>query len=123
MPHAPTGLRVLEVSCGREEGPGLLLSCMSRLKCLTKLDLDVSDTIAWQPPGPAYYALTASSRLVSLSLVAKFPAGVWPFVLSATRQLPHLTYLEYEYEPAARCALGLWGGRPCEPCQLLPQYA
>lgn len=54
--------------------------------------------MVWPPAGSANSSLTASSNLVSLVLVEpKLPAGVWPFVLSSTHKLPHLTHLRVEY--------------------------
>jgi hypothetical protein len=65
----------------------------------------------WPPAGPAYSALTASSKLVRLSTWhAKLPAGVRPYVFPASHTLPHLTYLSLSFEGAVRNAPpSAWG--------------
>ena len=92
----PTGLQELQVSCtvgGPVEGPGSFLHGMARLQHLTSVILLGHGTV-WPPPGPAYSALTASSKLVDIHVTDSYlPLGVWPHVFPAGRTLAHLTSL------------------------------
>jgi hypothetical protein len=67
----PAGLQDLRVECGVEglvEGPGSLLSCITRFTHLTQLSIlpNPVSALMWPPAGPAYSALTASSNLAAL---------------------------------------------------------
>jgi hypothetical protein len=93
---------------GVPEGPGSFLSCMSRLQHLTSLSLHPEDDPYWPPAGPAYSALTASSKLVQLEICdTSFPKGVWPYMFPASRKLSHLTALELRGETNYIAALSL----------------
>jgi hypothetical protein len=94
----PTELQHLAIECeveGPAEGPGSFLSGMARLQCLTYLDLSSSNPISDLPPaGPAYAALTASSKLVELKLLAGLlPDEAWRYMFHKAGMLPHLTSL------------------------------
>jgi hypothetical protein len=66
---------------------------MARLQHLTSVILLGHGTV-WPPAGPAYSALTASSKLQLLLVTdSYFPTGIWSHVFSAARKLPHLTSL------------------------------
>jgi hypothetical protein len=97
----PTGLQHMDITCpvdGPVDGPGSFLSGMARLQHLTELSLETKDGLNWPPLGPAFSALTASSKLCSLMIVEpKLPRGVWSYVFSATHKLPHLTSLCVNY--------------------------
>ena len=97
LPLLPTGLQHLVIECpveGPTQGPGSFLSGMARLQHLTELSLKTHDGISWPPLGPAYSALTASSKLCSLMILeSMLPRGVWEHVFPATHKLPHLTSL------------------------------
>jgi hypothetical protein len=95
---APVGLQRLCIYGtvqGPSQGPDSFLSCMARLQHLTELALHPENEPDWPPAGPAYSALTASSRLVQLTICdTSCPQGVWPYVFPTSRKLPHLTALE-----------------------------
>jgi hypothetical protein len=80
---------------GPAEGPDLLLLGVAGLQQLRSLNLIGSDEFFWPAAGPAYNALTASSGLVSLVLMGRFPEGILPHVFPAQCRLPHLTYLRF----------------------------
>ena len=111
----PTGLQDLFMECdlqGPAEGPDSLLSCIARLQHLTQLKLNFVNPVVWPPAGPAYSALTASSRLARLVIhEANFPAGVWQHVFPASHKLMHLTYLSSGWKfPASLANLpSAWG--------------
>jgi hypothetical protein len=93
----PTGLQALHVECDVEDASswsGSFLSGIGQLQHLTQLHLQTPDSFIWPPVGPAYPALTASSRLAHLALYGAEPAGsIWQYLFSATRKLLHLTAL------------------------------
>lgn len=94
----PAGLKHLQVECdveGPADGPDSFIACMSQLRQLTCLEVVTNSAVSafWPVAGPAYTALTASSKLVSFYLRADLPEGVWSHVFPATRSLPHLTHL------------------------------
>jgi hypothetical protein len=93
----PTGLQDLLMECALvnpAEGTDSLLSCMARLQHLTQLKLNFVNNFMWPLAGPAYSALTASSRLARLVIhELNLPAGVWQHVFPATHKLLHLTHL------------------------------
>jgi hypothetical protein len=107
----PTGLQDLFMECdlqGPAEGPDSLLSCMARLQHLTKLKLNFVNNVEWPLAGPAYSALTASSRLAHLVIhELDLPAGVWQHVFPASHKLLHLTHLSPGWKFPASLARNL----------------
>jgi hypothetical protein len=79
----------------------VLLERLQQLQKLTLLNIDAD----WPPATAAYSALTASSNLVSLSLVScALPAGIWQHLFSSSRPLPLFTFLHtdwYDVRPSA----------------------
>lgn len=113
----PAGLQDLHVECvvaGPTDGPGSLLSGMAHLQHLTELSFSTDDRLPWPPLGPAYPALTASSKLVNLELFGfNCPHRAWWCMFPAGRTLPHLTCLrligEEEDDPVAALVSPSWG--------------
>lgn len=89
----PVGLQELLLDCHMEGAAATLLCGVARLQSLTSLFLMNGGGLVWPPPGPAYSALTASSRLGRLGLRSIKLEGAWPHILPAKRQLPFLTAL------------------------------
>mgnify|MGYP001807581367 CR=1 FL=1 len=117
----PSGLQDLMLECavdGPAEGPDSLLSCVARLQQLTSLELrpyedaaGAESSLCWPPVGPAYSALTASSKLAVLDMDNVFmPADAWQCIFPASHTLPHLTSLLVTFdsvqwgEPPSACA-------------------
>ena len=89
----PVGLQHLAIEC-EVEGPGSFLAGMARLQCLTHLDLSSPQQIKLGPVGPAYAALTASSKLVEFKLLAGLlPEDAWRYMFHEAGMLPNLTSL------------------------------
>jgi hypothetical protein len=94
----PAGLQHLQIKCdmdGPADGPESFFACLDQLQQLTCLEVatDSAVSVFWPVVGPAYSALTASSKLLRLEVCANLPAGVWSHVFPATHSLPHLTHL------------------------------
>mgnify|MGYP001807862828 CR=1 FL=1 len=104
----PIGLLDLQMychfDCGFEEGPGLWLSYLGRLQCLTRLDVLTEDVLEWPIVGPVYSALTASSSLVHLHMDFSCPEGVWQYMFNATCKLPHLMHMRLSMSLPLWCA-------------------
>ena len=96
----PAGLKHLESRCYMKKGAAEvhtpLLSSMARLQHLTQLVMCEIGDLNWPSAGPAYSALTASSKLVELSAHFRhqLPMGIWQHVFSTTHRLSYLTRLE-----------------------------
>jgi hypothetical protein len=114
----PATLRHLELSCTfvdpmEVEGPGSFSSCIGRLQQLTTLSvfIEPQGAVDWPPAGPAYSALTASNRLVELSVeCVELPEGIWPYVFPAGRTSSHLASLRIMGEELVRDhASAVWG--------------
>lgn len=94
----PVGLQHLAIKC-EVVGPGSFLAGMARLQCLTHLDLSSPQQIELGPVGPAYAALTASSKLVEFKLLAGLlPYDAWRggtarYMFHEAGMLPNLTSL------------------------------
>ena len=111
----PPGLQDLRIDGevdGSDEGPGSFLSFVAGLQHLTRLSLQYGNIVDWPFAGPAYSALTVSSKLVVLEMYdAYFPENIWQHVFAPMQKLPHLT------------SLVLWGSNDCEPEAPPPWYA
>ena len=112
----PTGLQDLFMECdlqGPAEGPDSFLSCIARMQHLTQLKLNSVNPVVWPAAGPAYSALTASSRLARLVIHERnLPAGVWQHVFPSSHKLLHLTYLSpgWKFPPSlANYLPSAWG--------------
>jgi hypothetical protein len=87
---------------GAEVGFAELLSGLQHLSQLTSLGFIacIMDTEEPYPVAAAFSALTASSKLQSLTISECLPAvpeGIWQHVFPTGRQLPHLTSLDISH--------------------------
>jgi hypothetical protein len=101
MSFVPTTLRSLTITCdvrGPAQGPGSFLSSLDRMLQLTSLFLERGSSFSWPPPGPAYSALTASSRLVRLQLCNVDPGvagAIWSYVFPSGRKRRRLQWFRH----------------------------